>query len=244
MKRRSGFTLIELLLVAGLSSVVVLGLVTGLVLFSGRAAQERNQRQLQSEVELTERAITGEIESSVDLPPVADFGELDTLPGPIALALVLPKGEQYVLVLYCFGGLPEGFPYDEPNFQQRYGAIQGALYRWESPPFADPVTPPELYPEDIDPAQLQLVSAYLQPYNEQDPNQSGLVFVPAEDGRGGLLAVIGLRPLDFKGEGTDCTNSNAPDCRPFIREVYVYSKNIAAADLPVPTMDEADLDPG
>jgi len=241
MKRRSGFTLIELILAAALSSVVVLGLVTGLVVFSGRAVDERSQRQLLSEVELTERWLAGEIKTAVDLPPLSDYADLEVLPGPAALALVVPEGDQFSLVLYCYGLLPEGFPYDDPSFTTRYGNLNGAWYRWQSPPFADPTQPPE---PDPGPTEWQMVSAYLQPY-DADPNLSGIAFIPAEQERGGLLIISGLRPLDLKGQGANCANATtAQGCRPLTREIYVYSQNMPATELAPPATPEPEAESG
>jgi hypothetical protein len=203
----------------------VLGLTTGLVIFSGRAVQERNGQRLQAEVELTQHWLQTEIESASSLPSLEQFSQLNTLPGPVQLALVLPQGDQYVLVLYCLGGLPEGFPYDEPSFKQRYGALKSALYRWESKPFAEADNPPTLGDDDIDPADLTLVSAYLRPEDTADPGNSGLVFVPTADRHGGLLIINGLRVADFRGE--PCGSLTQGNCHPMTNQSYVYLKSPA-----------------
>ncbi|WP_218080390.1 PulJ/GspJ family protein [Anthocerotibacter panamensis] len=245
MRRAEGFTLVELLLSAVLSSVIVLALVGGLVVFSSRASEERASQRLQAEVEFTQRTVRSELEQAVRLPAVRDFEAVAGLPGPVQLALVLPQGNQYVLVLYCLGLLPEGFPYDDPNFKTRYGALRSGLYRWESPPFDDPQNPPIVdgAPETaVDPDSLNLVTAYLQPFNEKDPELSGLVFVPAQDAQGGLLMVNGLRPSDFKGEAERCTEGSSSRCRPFGREVYVYAKNTFTPD-PLPEAATATTPP-
>jgi type II secretory pathway pseudopilin PulG len=214
-----------LLISVVLSGIIVLALITGLVIFTGRAAQERTTQKLQNEVELTLHWVRNEIEIATAVP------ELSAIPGipaldPVQLALVLPKENQYVLVLYAFGPLPAGFPYDDPSFQRRYGALQRALYRWESPPFDEPTTLPNLSKVEIPPEDLQLVTAYLQPYNATASEQSGLALTQAEGEQGGLLRVNGLRPADFAGNAAACRNQAAiGQCKPLTREVYVYPKN-------------------
>ncbi len=232
MRPAKGFTLIELLLSAILSAIVVLALISGLLLFTSRAAQEQGTERLQTEVELTLRWVSLDIEEANALLPVDEFIDIKNLPGTVTLALVVPQAGQYTIVLYLLGALPKGFPYTDPDFQKRYGALRGALYRWQSPPFKRLQDLPAKGELNINPTRLQLISPYVQPLDTRDPGQSGLVFVAADDNHGGLLIVNGLRPLELRRQAQLCTpESTTLQCKPLTRELYVYAKNIAAADL-------------
>ncbi len=227
MRPNKGFTLIELLLSAVLSGMVVMGLVYGFTAFAGRAAQEKATQRVQLEVALTTDWITHEIEEAAALPPVEEYIGLEDLPGPVVLALVLPKGNRYSLVLYSQGPLPGGFPYDDQGFKNRYSVLQGALYRWESTPAKDLES---ALASAIDPDQVELVTAYLL-----DPQ--GLVFTPNEDGRGGFLQVNGLAPRTLAGN--PCSEGQSTACLPLTREIQVYARNL----LPLEALDPLESPP-